>query len=140
MTYKAYATVQYYHGKTLDGNGNPCSGSAKIYMIAGNLFIRQIYVAHPMVVIIRNSWNSDMSLTLFSTYFVHLGLVLLVHYWPAPKKSYTSITLWTVVTKNQSTFSIHLRSKVPNESTLQNISLRFICLSSIFLTFLPGYQ
>ena len=51
----------------------------------------------------------------------------------------TSITVFTVDTNNTSPLSIHLRSNNPKIPTLQNISLEFIWMLSIYLTFLPGH-
>ena len=80
MTYIAYVTFQSYHVKKLDEHGNPCSVAGKIWMIVANLLISQIYAANPMVVVVHNSCNPDMNLTTFSPDFVHVPLVLLVHY------------------------------------------------------------
>ena len=51
----------------------------------------------------------------------------------------TTIAVGASVTKNKSKSPILLISKVQNESTLQNISLKIIWLSSIYLTFWPGH-
>ena len=139
MTYISYVTVQYYHVKYLDEHGNTCSVEANIWMIVANILISQIYTTHPFFVVIHNSWYTYMNLTLFPPDFFHVSLVLLVHSCHLLRNFDTSITVWTVVTKNTSPLSIHMRSKVPNESTLQNISLKFIWLLSISLTFWPGH-
>ena len=136
MTYIAYVTVQSDHGKKLDEHGSPCYVEANIWMIVANILISQIYNAHPMVVVIHNYWNPDMNFTTFSPDLVHVALVLSIHSWSPPKKFlYPTITFLAVIIKNTGPLSIHQISKVPDESTLQNISLKSICLSSISLTF-----
>ena len=111
----------------------------RICIIVANFFITQIYATHFMVVVIHNYWNLDMNLTLFPPDFFHMALVLLVYSWPPPNSFSTSITMWNFVTKNTIPLSTHMIIKVPNESTLQNISLKLIWLSSIPLTFWPGH-
>ena len=99
MTYIAYLTVKYYHRKKLNEHVNPCYVAANILMIAANILIGYIYATHPMDVVIQNSWNPDMNLTLFSPYFFHayidfffaLGLIL-IHF-------DKSITVLTIVTQ-----------------------------------------
>ena len=65
----------------------------KICMIIDNILIFQIYVAHSMVVVVHNLWNPDMDLTTFSPYFLHVGIVILVHYCTPLKTIFTSITV-----------------------------------------------
>ena len=60
-----------------------------------------------------------MNFTTFPPEFVHVPPVILVHSLSHPNAFFSLITLWTVVTKNTSPFSIHLRSNVPNESTVK---------------------
>ena len=135
MTYIVYVTVQSDCGRHLDEHGNPCSVAAKIWMIVANLLISQIYATHPMVVVIHNSSNPDMNLTTFSPDFVHVPLVLLVHSWYPIKTFFYIHHIVDCSDQKKSPLSIHLRSNVPNESTLQNSSLKLIWVSSISLTF-----
>ena len=85
MTSISYVTVQYYYGKKLDENGNPCYVASNIWIVVANIFIRQIYTSHPMGVVVHNPHNIDMILTLFSSEFSHVDLFILIHYWNPPK-------------------------------------------------------
>ena len=85
MTYIAYVNVQSYHGKQLDEHGNLYYVSSKIWMIVANILISHIYAAHPMVVVIQNSWNPHMNLTLFSPESFHMDRAILVNSWYPPK-------------------------------------------------------
>ena len=135
MTHIAYVTVQSYHRNQLDEHVKPCYVEYNIRMIVDNILIRHIYAVHPMVLVIHNLWNTDMNLTTFSQYFSHVPLVVLVQSWSTQKVFFASIKIWTVVTKNKIPLSIHLRSNVPNESTLKKSSLKLIWVLSISLTF-----
>ena len=77
MTYIAYVIVKSDHRKQLDEYVNPCSVAANVWMIVDNIFIRHIYAAHSIVVVIHSWWNPDMNLTTFSPNFFHVPLVFL---------------------------------------------------------------
>ena len=54
MTYIAYVTVQYDHGKQLDEHGNQYSVAANIWMIIANVLLNHIYTSHTIVVVVHN--------------------------------------------------------------------------------------
>ena len=54
-------------------------------MVLANILISQIYAAHPMVVVIHNSLNPNMNLTLFYPDLFHVALDLFIYSWRLPR-------------------------------------------------------
>ena len=99
-----------------------------IWMIVANIFIFHVYASHPMVVVIKKNWNPDVNLTLNSPEFFHMALIIFFDLGILKIHFDTTITVWTAMTNNKIPLSIHLKIKVPNESTPQTISLEFILM------------